>query len=352
MANVVKEIFQQPNPRSTENANKTSDRITSSKTGKETSFLIFTDPFRTEESGSKPSGAANTAEPASGKAADAAAKPGDSAPAKPGDSAPAKPGDSAPAKPGDSAPAKPADSTPSQADQSAPAKAVDSTPAKAVETAPAKPGDSGAISSGSNTQADPADFGKIMDGAKVGFWGDNHDTMAGKDAFINALKNGDLARAGVTSVGMETFPASMQGEIDKYFDPKTSPDDAAKIRADMLNHLKNEWDEPDAVNNKIMDVVDALKAYGMRMVGIEPDGVDSKAADRSKETDKINGSRDTAWNAIIQNEIKSGGKMVIFAGAGHFDGAPGTLSDMLKKEGIPTGTLRDEPGELVPLPPM
>lgn len=172
----------------------------------------------------------------------------------------------------------------------------------------------------------------------IGFFADDHHTAEGKDAFINALK--DLQKQGVNTIAMELFTKETQKWLDQYINPKnkTEEDDARKALKDHLDKVWNP-DETNAenakeMNKKIMEILDKAKELGMRVLALEPDGLDMRPEHRDTEKQKkLSEMRDSTWEHVLRDDKKENpnARYVVFQGGFHLQNQmPGWNSRTLR----------------------
>jgi hypothetical protein len=190
--------------------------------------------------------------------------------------------------------------------------------------------------------ASPAASGPVLDrpdysgvgDARVLGWGDDHGSTKGKDAFTNALHDGTMKDLGVKYVGMEMFDSGEQTLINDYFAADLKSPEASKLRVKLRDALGAALD-PSAMHSdaftplrdQIMDIVDAIKASGLKMLALEPKGW-TNGPSGPQDPRAPPAASDETWVRAVEGILTddSNAKIVVFAGEGHFLAA-GLLGD-------------------------
>lgn len=150
------------------------------------------------------------------------------------------------------------------------------------------------------------DYAKIWaQNTPVLFIGERHTVMSDKNEVI---KNLDLLkRLGLTHVAMEMLREEHQAIVDAYFSGKI---DKQKV----LEIFKDGWDEGPGIPEKYMELVDAIKTTGLKLLA-----VDLYTAGPEYDTEAFFKRRNENWARIIGEVIKQSPKarVLVYNGQSH-----------------------------------
>lgn len=157
-----------------------------------------------------------------------------------------------------------------------------------------------------------------MENQDIGWWGDDHDSVDTKDQFIQEIPN--LKAQGVTTIAMELFTREQQPLIDRFL-ASQDPSESATIREQLLKQLNEMWDPSGGdqarnalLNERIMRILDAAKANGLKVLALEPNGLNMRTGANSDK-------RDSNWERTLLTDRRQNpnARYVVFQGGNHLN---------------------------------
>lgn len=173
------------------------------------------------------------------------------------------------------------------------------------------------------THREPVDYAAIWEDAPALFVGERHNSIADKDEVILNLP--DWQRQGLTHIAMEMFSEEHQPTLDAYFEGSTD-------RQAVLELLK-EWDKGEGVIEKYMEMVDAIKSSGLRLLAVDL----YTLSDKYFSTEFFR-QRNENWARIIKQAIDENpqARVLVYDGQSHsnYNMVHDSANEILAAKGI------------------
>ncbi|HEY9716283.1 MAG TPA: hypothetical protein V6C69_02350 [Trichormus sp.] len=197
-----------------------------------------------------------------------------------------------------------------------------------------------------------ADYSKILkdSNADVLLIGDWHPSIATKHDYIDSLP--ELKNAGIQAVGFELLPVGKQQQVDEFAsllsNPYSSEKAVATARKAIVDLFKAGWSGGDPKNapkmaEELTKMVEKTVKAGLKVICLEPP---------LERTDNKQERADT-WLQAINQQVKCGVKMAVFAGGDHFGyGKEETFGGLLAGSGIKSVTVMKTGGDIARLGAM
>ncbi len=159
---------------------------------------------------------------------------------------------------------------------------------------------------------------RIEDDDRVVIIGEHHPDVESKRMLAAKLK--EFRKKGFTHLGLEMIPASMQPMLDKYFETGEGADE---IKAYLEEHWEGYTDD-----GEYFQIVEAAKAAGLRIVGLDMDD-HGPSTDTEIEGDRAMRKRNiTMARSIDKITSDPSNRIVCLCGMGH---VIGNISQHLKE---------------------
>ncbi len=152
----------------------------------------------------------------------------------------------------------------------------------------------------------PVDYSTLFSIDKVLFFGEVHSNRSPKDEVAGRMKL--LRNAGVTHLAMEMLLERMQPAIDRYYE-------VGNNKEELLAHFRKKWDCGPGIPEKYLELIDAAKSCGIKIVGLD---IDFSENDTRPKTEQI-ADQNTNWANVIFNTLQENPdtKVLVYCGSGH-----------------------------------
>jgi len=164
------------------------------------------------------------------------------------------------------------------------------------------------------------------------FIGERHTLKSDKDEIIKSLP--EFKKLGVTHLAMEMLQEKQQKIIDDYLAGKVARDKVLKI-------FKNGWNKGPGIPEKYMELIDAAKSNGIRILAID--------LYTKYDTGKFFRKRNTNWARIAEAILKDKKARILFyCGQSHsgYNKVDDSANEILKKIGIKSKVVEFAGGEI------
>lgn len=182
------------------------------------------------------------------------------------------------------------------------------------------------------------DYAKLWENeTPVLFIGERHTLKSDKDEIIRSLPM--LKKLGMTHLAMEMLREEQQQIVDNYL--------AGKItREKVLEIFKDGWDKGPGIPEKYMELLDAAKSNGMRILAI-----DLYTASSEYSTEEFFRKRNANWARIAESVLKDKkAKILFYCGQSHsgYNKVDDSANEILEKMGIRSKVIEFAGGEVAP----
>ena len=175
------------------------------------------------------------------------------------------------------------------------------------------------------------DYASLFENQRVVFFGEQHTLVSPKDDFLAGIA--EMASAGVTHIGYEFLPVSMQSEIDRFYEKGDN-------REQLLKHFNEGKIYDEQCAERYMQIVETAKANGIKVVALD---FEADTVQRQEISHTFNG-RNQQWAKLMSDILNSdpNSKIAVYCGGAHAGYYPvdDRANNELRKQGHDSLTVK------------